>query len=413
MNKFKKIVAFIFIIEAFVIVLGNWMYADKTYKINDGDRFYRVEAERLIHKIESENMTKEEIENLDLSDYESITAIYEFDVNDSCNNDYMVEKIHNDVYRIEYSIRHENISALYMNIAFGFMIIISAVLFLYVYKKVIKPFDAMSELTYELAKGNLSRPVKEEKSRLFGRFLWGMDMLREKLENNKEKEFEFQKEKKQLILSLSHDIKTPLSAIELYSKALSQNLYKEEQKRQEAALGMKKNINEIKRYIDEIVLASREDFLSLEVVHKEFLLSDVINDVKKFYAEKLEMLHTEYIVDDYTDCMVEGDNDRLVEVIQNIMENAIKYGDGNYIRISFEDEEECRLVHIKNSGSPIKEDEIINIFDSFYRGSNSRDIKGNGLGLYICKSLMRKMQGDVYAKCFGDEFIVTVVIRKA
>jgi len=176
---------------------------------------------------------------------------------------------------------------------------------------------------------------------------------------------------------------------------------------------MKKNINEIKRYIDEIVLASREDFLSLEVVHKEFLLSDVINDVKKFYAEKLEMLHTEYIVDDYTDCMVEGDNDRLVEVIQNIMENAIKYGDGNYIRISFEDEEECRLVHIKNSGSPIKEDEIINIFDSFYRGSNSRDIKGNGLGLYICKSLMRKMQGDVYAKCFGDEFIVTVVIRKA
>ena len=75
----------------------------------------------------------------------------------------------------------------------------------------------MSNLAYELAKGNLSLPVKEENSKLFGRFLWGMDMLREKLEDNKARELEFQKEQKTLILSLSHDIKTPLSSIELYS----------------------------------------------------------------------------------------------------------------------------------------------------------------------------------------------------
>ena len=51
---------------------------------------------------------------------------------------------------------------------------------MYVYHKVLKPFWDMSNLSYELAKGNLSMPVKEEKSKLFGRFLWGMDMLREK-----------------------------------------------------------------------------------------------------------------------------------------------------------------------------------------------------------------------------------------
>ena len=79
----------------------------------------------------------------------------------------------------------------------------------------------MQSLTEELAKGNLSVPVKAEKSKFLGRFLWGMDMLRETLESNKEKELALQKEKKTLVLSLTHDIRTPLSAIRLYAKALA------------------------------------------------------------------------------------------------------------------------------------------------------------------------------------------------
>lgn len=83
----------------------------------------------------------------------------------------------------------------------------------------------MMSLTEELAKGNLSVPIKAEKSKFFGRFLWGMDMLRDNLESSREKELELQKEKKTIILSLAHDLKTPLSAIRLYNKALSENLY--------------------------------------------------------------------------------------------------------------------------------------------------------------------------------------------
>lgn len=79
--------------------------------------------------------------------------------------------------------------------------------------------------TGELAKGNLSVPIKAEKSKFLGRFLWGMDMLRETLEGNKEKELALQKEKKTLILSLTHDIRTPLSAIRLYAKALAEEIY--------------------------------------------------------------------------------------------------------------------------------------------------------------------------------------------
>jgi signal transduction histidine kinase len=293
------------------------------------------------------------------------------------------------------------------------MMFLTILILVYVHNKVLKPFHDMSNLSYELAKGNLSMPVKEEKSKLFGKFLWGMNMLREKLEENKEKELEFQKERKTLILSLSHDIKTPLSSIELYSKALLEDLYDTKEKRDEALQGITRNVKEIKGYVDEIVTASREDFLNLEVNMGEYYLSEVMKDIESFYNDKLSVIHTEFQVDEIPQCILKGDKNRMVEVLQNIMENAIKYGDGKSIHISFDEEEDCKLIHIENSGCNLKEEEFPNLFDSFYRGSNSGGVKGSGLGLYICKTLMRKMDGEIYAEMNEDVFGVTVVVRKA
>ena len=94
------------------------------------------------------------------------------------------------------------------------------------------------------------------------------------------------------------------------------------------------------------------------------------------------------------------------------MENALKYGDGRSIRITFADEEDCRLVTVENSGCKLPERELPNIFDSFYRGSNAKDQKGSGLGLYICRRLMQAMDGEVFAEIRGDNFEVTAVFRK-
>lgn len=152
-----------------------------------------------------------------------------------------------------------------MDIALGILFLLSVFLICYIGKKIIKPFEQMQSLTEELAKGNLSVPVKAEKSKFLGRFLWGMDMLRETLENNKEKELALQKEKKTLILSLTHDIRTPLSAIRLYAKALAEELYTTGERRAEAYSGIEKNVKEIEEYVNEITLASREDFLQLSV----------------------------------------------------------------------------------------------------------------------------------------------------
>ncbi|MCM1537435.1 MAG: HAMP domain-containing histidine kinase [bacterium] len=384
------------------------------YQNNDsGGKLYLVEARRVIKEIEEQKLETSEIEAMNLSKYKTIVGIKEFVAGEACDNDNLVEEIAGKLYRIEYVQERSSRLPLYINISLLGMMIVTNIVLAYVYHKVLKPFWDMSNLAYELAKGNLSMPVKEEKSKLFGRFLWGMDMLREKLEDNRDKELAFQRERKTLILSLSHDIKTPLSSIELYSKALSEDLYDTQERKDEALQGIARNVKEIKGYVDEIVTASREDFLNLEVRMGEYYLSEVIKVTENYYKDKLSVIYTGFQVDEMSECLVKGDKDRIVEVLQNVMENAIKYGDGKNIRISFGEEEDCKLVHIENSGCSLKKEELPNLFDSFYRGSNSTGMKGSGLGLYICKTLMRKMDGEIFAQMKEDVFCVTIVVRKA
>ncbi len=411
MSKFKSFIFWVVIAELLLIFSANRLYF---YQNNDSDgKLYLVEARRLIKEIEEQKPEFFEIEAMDLNKYETIAGIREFVANETCDNEYLVEEIAGKLYRIEYAEEKSLRLPLYINISLLGMMFVTDIVLVYVYDKVLKPFWKMRNLSYELAKGNLSMPVKEEKSKLFGHFLWGMDMLREKLEETKERELEFQKERKTLILSLSHDIKTPLSSIELYAKALSEDLYDTKERKDEALRGIAGNVKEIKRYVNEIVTASREDFLNLEVSMGEYYLSEVMKFTESYYKDKLSVIHTEFQMDEISECLVKGDKDRMVEVLQNVMENAIKYGDGRRICISFGEEEDCQLIRIENSGCNLKKEELPNLFDSFYRGSNSTGMKGNGLGLSICKTLMRKMDGEIFAGMKEDIFCVTIVVRKA
>ena len=247
------------------------------------------------------------------------------------NEDYVVEDVNGTLYRIAYRNREAATGFWVLNVSLGVMLFITVILLWFIGSKIIKPFSRFTELPYEIAKGNLTTPLVAEKSRFFGKFLWGMEMLRE----------------------------------------------------------------------------------NLEVNNGEFYLSEAMQDIQRYYKDKLSLQHTEFVMEGMTDCLVKGDKERVIEVLQNIMENAIKYGDGRQITIAFSEEEDCRLVSVVNTGSSIPEAELVHIFDSFYRGSNADHVRGSGLGLYICRSLMHRMDGEVFAEQSEDGFLVTVVIRKA
>ena len=375
---------------------------------NQNGRPYRVEISRIEQNIKNNK-------EYNIEDYEYVTNVEVLSDSNkqsfySANSDYVIKDINGELYRFDYSYKIENNNMFFtVNIALTVVSLAVFGVLLFLYVNIIRPFVKLKNLPIELAKGNLTIPLKESKYAYFGKFVWGMDLLREKLEQQKSSELALQKDKKTLVLSISHDIKTPLGIIELYAKALKKGLYTDENKKVEIAQNISDKCVEIKGYVDDIIKASNEDFLNLEVQDGEFYLSELVNSIKTFYIEKLKLLKINFSVSEYNDVIIKGDIDRAIEVVQNVIENAVKYGDGKSIEITFGKEEDCLLFSVTNSGSEISNTEITHIFDSFWRGSNVGSNGGSGLGLYICRQLMYKMGGDIFARNNYGEMTVSLV----
>ncbi|MBR5417962.1 MAG: HAMP domain-containing histidine kinase [Clostridiales bacterium] len=416
MSKYWRFTAFILAIYVLLIVICNGYMLGSLR--NRAERQYMVDINRAVEDIKGGASVESVSEK-----YDSITRAALFDPKAVINSEFVVKEIDHDLYIFEFREKADIRPLIYMNIGLGIAIISASCVLIYIGKKILSPFHKMSDYSVELARGNLSAPVKEDKNKFFGKFLWGINMLRDNLESNKERELELQKDKKTLILSLSHDIKTPLSAIKLYSRALNENIYETEEERKNAISGIGHNAEEIEKYVSDIVAASKEDFLNLEAEMKEFYLAEVMDRIRTLYAEKFKSLRTDFTIGEYSNVLLSGDPVRLEEVLQNLLENAIKYGSGRYVGIEFSDEEDCRLITVRNSGCSVKEEELPHLFESFYRGSNSENVKGSGLGLFIARSLMRMMNGEIFAKIVpsdegsdkenAGDFAITVVVRKA
>lgn len=413
MKSFDRLIA-VAVFCAALCFAGCNLYLSSLFS-RDGSREYRVEADRAAADVEEYGL-----EHVDLSKYPSIVGIYPMEGDGAdffrTDQDYVIREIHGTLYRIDYvsdasAVREKGRIVGGANLLLGLIAALVLGMLLFVRFKVLRPFELLSEVPYALARGNLSVPLREGKNRYFGKFVWGLDLLRENLEQKKQRELTLQKEKKTLVLSISHDIKTPLSAIKLYAKALSRGLYPGRER--EIGDSIDGKADEIENFVSEIIRASHEDIISLPVNMGECFLSEVLKEIVSYYGDKLPLVRTEFSIGDYADCLLKGDRDRLVEVLQNIMENAMKYGDGRWISISVAREEDCCLIAVRNSGCTINQEELAHIFDSFWRGANAEKVKGSGLGLYICRKLMEKMDGGIYAEAEHGEICITVVARKA
>ncbi len=406
MKAFNRIFAVVIALIVAVFAAANViLLSDNT----DSGRPYRVEISRLVREMENGSAP-------DISACEYVTSITEYSEDFyNSDSDHVIREINGKLYRFDYKAddgADKTELILTVNVILGVMAVVIIAVMLYIKVRILRPFEQLSDVPYELSKGNLTAPVKESKNRFFGRFIWGVDMLRENMEQQKERELDLQRDRKMLLLSLSHDIKTPLSAIKLYSKALSKGLYTSAEKQLEIAESINAKADEIEGYVSQIITASREDFLSLDVDMGEFYLSQLVTKIKQYYTEKLSLIKTQFVVDSYTDCLLSGDPDRSVEVLQNIIENAIKYGDGKRIDISFSEEDGCILIAVRNSGCTLSDTDLPHIFDSFWRGTNAENEKGSGLGLYICRQLMHKMNGDIFAQINDGFMCVTAVFGK-
>lgn len=290
------------------------------------------------------------------------------------------------------------------------MAVFSLTIIVYLKRHLVKPFYSMQDMTYDLSKGNLHTEVKAEKNQFLGKFLWGINQLRDALYVSRKRELELLKEKKLLLFSLSHDIKTPINTIKLYSRALQEGFYTSQEKQMYVYKQIGEKAENIEKYVGEIVKASGEDLIHIQVEKGEFYLSDLIDKVIAVYGEKCALKKCELSVGDFQNRLYKGDFNRLLEVFENIFENAFKYGDGRRIDISFCEEDYCQLICVFNTGEPVVQNDFAHLFDSFYRGENTKGRQGNGLGLYICREIMHKTGGEIFAKMEEDGMAFTIVL---
>ena len=272
----------------------------------------------------------------------------------------------------------------------------------YVRKRMLEPFWRLSNMPYELAKGHLRGELPESREKYFGRFIWGISMLRDTLQSAKKRELKLAGEKKTLILSISHDIKIPLSAIKLQARRIYEGLVTDEEERRACGRSIEQHADEIEQFVRKIMEASGDQILSIEVENSEFYLKDYVNQIREIYQPICSQSMVDLQVAKYENHLLKGDLDRAVEVMENLLENALKYGDGRRIRISFYEEDYCQVIKVFNTGEAVNRQEIPHLFDSFFRGSNAKGKDGNGLGLYICRQIMLKMGGDIFVQTKED-----------
>lgn len=405
MKSFRRLcILVITVFLLLMVVLNLFLVGAK----DSSEGIYRVEAKRLADEMA-------ETGNYDLKKYPHITGVFNADDGELYISDehYLIIEAGGTLYRVEYMIGNGHYSIAAINGVFGALFLLMTGFLYYIWRTIIVPFGRLNDVPQELARGNLSVPIPEEKSRFFGKFTWGVNLLRESIEDNRKKEITMQREKKLLLLSLSHDIKTPLSAIKLGAKALARGLYKDEEKRRAAAESINIRADEIECFVSEITKAASEDFMSFEVTQGEAFLSAVIAKIDARYTPQLAISGTEFAIQKYDDCILSCDPDRLAECLQNLIENAMKYGDGRRIEISFDKMDGCELITVSNTGCTLEAKELPQIFESFHRGNNAVRVQGNGLGLFICKRLMGLMHGVIFADIRDKCFYITLVVKMA
>ncbi|MCR5122420.1 MAG: HAMP domain-containing histidine kinase [Ruminococcus sp.] len=291
------------------------------------------------------------------------------------------------------------------------LVLITAVLVFgeYIKKTVIIPFDKMKDFASYVAAGDLDKPLEMDKDNMFGAFSESFDIMREELKESKARELALQKKERELVASLSHDLKTPVTGIKLTSELMAAVFSQNEGQMISVTPDMTLKMNNIYKRAEEINVLVSDLFSSTLEDLGEFKVSctdeksSVIAEIVSKYDDRGLVRLTEI-----PQVMIHLDKIRLSQVIGNIITNSYKYAD-TPIEICSHIEDEFLEVSVSDSGQGVPEDELELITNKFYRGKNHGDKEGSGLGLYIAKMLMDKMGGELTIKS-NNGLCVTLLI---
>ncbi|GIN63644.1 hypothetical protein J27TS8_36370 [Robertmurraya siralis] len=286
----------------------------------------------------------------------------------------------------------------------GLLMLISIFYIFYLNKTLLQPFHQLQQFAANIARGNFDIPLNMEKNNYFGAFTESFDLLREELDAARQKEYESNRSKKELVATLSHDIKTPVASIKAVSELMLMQAKDEKIVRQVNTIYSK--AEQIDLLVTDMFHATLEELQQLKLK-----VTEVASDVLVEMIENVNYDHKiEY--DPIPACIILTDPLRIQQVIDNIISNSYKYA-GTKIKIASQINQEYLELMINDFGAGMSDEELPLVFNKYYRGGNVAGKNGSGLGLYISKYFMENMGGDIVCYNRNDGFTVALKIKLA
>lgn len=290
---------------------------------------------------------------------------------------------------------------------------------LWIYRSIAAPLVKLRRATQNIKEGNLDFTLEVEGTDEFSELCRDFEEMRRRLKESAEEKLVMDKENKELISNISHDLKTPITAVKGYVEGIMDGVADTPEKMDRYVRIIYNKTNEMDHLINELTFYSKIDTNRIPYVFSKLNVEDYFADCAEEVGLELETRGIQLYYANYVDkdVLVIADGEQIRRVIYNIVSNAIKYMDKEkgVIQIRVKDVGDFIQVEIEDNGKGIAAKDLPNIFDRFYRTDVSRNSSkgGSGIGLSIVRKIMEDHGGKVWATSReGIGTIMYFVLRK-
>ena len=290
---------------------------------------------------------------------------------------------------------------------------------LWIYRSIAVPLVKLKKATKNIKEGNLDFVLEVEGNDEFSQLCQDFEEMRKRLKESTEEKILMDKENKELISNISHDLKTPITAVKGYVEGIMDGVADTPEKMDRYVRTIYNKTNEMEHLINELTFYSKIDTNRIPYTFSKLNVEDYFSDCAEELGLEMETRGIELVYANYVEKGVQviADGEQIRRVIHNIVSNAIKYMEKprGIIQLRVKDVGDFIQVEIEDNGKGIAAKDLPYIFDRFYRTDVSRNSSkgGSGIGLSIVKKIMEDHGGKVWATSrLGIGTIMYFVLRK-
>lgn len=283
------------------------------------------------------------------------------------------------------------------------LILTSAVLIIWIYRAVMGPIGKMQTAAQNIKDGNLDFELKPEADDELGKLCQSLEEMRGRLKDSAEEKLKYDKESKELISNISHDLKTPVTTIKGYAEGIIDGVADTPEKIDRYVRTIYNKATEMNTLINELTLYSKIDTNKIPYNFNIVSANEYFNDCADDLSVELAAQNVGFGYFNYVEKNVRiiADPEQVKRVIHNIVNNSLKYMDKpkGMINLRVKDVGDFVQIELEDNGKGIAAKDLPNIFDRFYRTDASRNSStgGSGIGLSVVKKIVEEHGGKIWA----------------